>query len=77
MTIRFDYQVGRATDPATVFTNLLLGFELQRGDRRYVGVNLVQPEDDPVALRDYTPADADDRLPAPRLSGHARDAARR
>jgi adenosine deaminase len=54
VAIRFDYQVGRATDPATVFTNLLLGFELQRADRRYVGVNLVQPEDNPVALRDYT-----------------------
>jgi adenosine deaminase len=50
---RFDYQVGRATDPEIVFTNLLLGFELQRSDRRYVGVNLVQPEDDRVALRDY------------------------
>lgn len=54
VTVRFNYQVGRATDPATVFTNLLLGFELQRADRRYVGVNLVQPEDNPVALRDYT-----------------------
>ncbi len=54
VTIRFDHQVGRATDPATVFTNLLLGFELQRADRRYVGVNLVQPEDNAVALRDYT-----------------------
>jgi adenosine deaminase len=52
--VRFDYQVGRATRPEIVFTNLLLGFELQRSDPRYVGVNLVQPEDDPVALRDYT-----------------------
>jgi adenosine deaminase len=51
---RYDYQVGRATDPEIVFTNLLLGFELQRSDPRYVGVNLVQPEDNPVALRDYT-----------------------
>ena len=50
---RYDYQVGRATDPEIVFTNLLLGFELQRTDKRYVGVNLVQPEDNPVALRDY------------------------
>ena len=50
---RFDYQVGRATSPEIVFTNLLLGFELQRSDPRYVGVNLVQPEDNPVALRDY------------------------
>jgi adenosine deaminase len=50
---RYDYQVGRATDPEIVFTNLLLGFELQRTDPRYVGVNLVQPEDNRVALRDY------------------------
>jgi len=49
MEVRFDYQVGRATRPEIVFTNLLLGFELQRSDPRYVGVNLVQPEDDPVA----------------------------
>lgn len=54
VTVRYDYQVGRATRPEIVFTNLLLGFELQRSDPRYVGVNLVQPEDDPVALRDYT-----------------------
>lgn len=54
MVVRFDYQVGRATNPEIVFTNLLLGFELQRSDPRYVGVNLVQPEDDPIALRDYT-----------------------
>jgi adenosine deaminase len=54
MEVRYDYQVGRATRPEIVFANLLLGFELQRSDPRYVGVNLVQPEDDPVALRDYT-----------------------
>ena len=54
MEVRYDYQVGRATSPEIVFANLLLGFELQRGDPRYVGVNLVQPEDNAVALRDYT-----------------------
>jgi adenosine deaminase len=54
LEVRYDYQVGRATSPEVVFANLLLGFELQRSDRRYVGVNLVQPEDNPVALRDYT-----------------------
>jgi adenosine deaminase len=54
LEVRYDYQVGRATRPEIVFANLLLGFELQRSDRRYVGVNLVQPEDEPVALRDYT-----------------------
>jgi adenosine deaminase len=51
---RFDLQVARAADPEVVFANLLLGFELQRRDPRFVGVNLVQPEDDPVALRDYS-----------------------
>ncbi|SDY98943.1 adenosine deaminase [Amycolatopsis xylanica] len=51
--IRYDYQVGRATNPEIVFANLLLGFELGQVDGRYVGVNLVQPEDDPIALRDY------------------------
>ncbi|WP_370947123.1 adenosine deaminase [Amycolatopsis sp. cg5] len=50
---RYDYQVGRATDPEVVFAHLLLGFELGQVDGRYVGVNLVQPEGDPIALRDY------------------------
>lgn len=54
LVVRYVYQVGRAVDPEIVFTNLLLGFELQRTDSRYVGVNLVQPEDNAVALRDYT-----------------------
>ena len=54
VAIRYDYQVGRATDPVSVFAGLLLGFELQSADPRYVGVNLVQPEDNAVALRDYT-----------------------
>jgi adenosine deaminase len=53
LEVRFDHQVGRAADPEVVFANLALGFELQRRDRRFVGVNLVQPEDNPVALRDY------------------------
>jgi adenosine deaminase len=54
MQVRYDYQVGRAATPETVFANLLLGFELQRHDPRYVGVNLVQPEDALAALAGYT-----------------------
>ncbi len=51
--IRFDYQVLRAMPPQTVFAMLVLGFELQEADPRFVGLNLVQPEDALVALRDY------------------------
>ncbi len=36
-----------------VFTQLLYAFELARADRRVVGINLVAPEDDRVARRDY------------------------
>ena len=52
--IRLGAQVGRAAPPVLVFARLLLAFELMQADHRWVGVNLVQPEDDPVALRDYT-----------------------
>jgi adenosine deaminase len=51
--IRFDVQVLRAMPPAVVFAQLLLGFELQGDDPRWVGLNMVQPEDDNTALRDY------------------------
>jgi adenosine deaminase len=53
LPIRIDHQVLRANPPEVVFAQILLGFELMERDRRYVGVNLVQPEDDPVARRDY------------------------
>jgi hypothetical protein len=53
LPIRFDYQVLRAMPPQTVFAMLVLGFELQEADPRFVGLNLVQPEDAPVALGDY------------------------
>lgn len=52
--LRFDYQVSREDDPAMVFAQLLLGFELAERDERFVGINMVQPEDGPIALRDYT-----------------------
>jgi adenosine deaminase len=53
LVIRQNFQVGRLGAPEVVFAQLLLGFELAERDRRYVGVNLVQPEDDVRALRDY------------------------
>jgi len=51
--VRYSVQVSRATPPARVFAQLLLAFELMADDPRWVSVNLVQPEDDVVALRDY------------------------
>ena len=53
LPIRFDYQVLRARPPEVVFAQMVLGFELMARDRRFVGINLVEPEDDPVARRDY------------------------
>jgi adenosine deaminase len=66
LPIRFNYQVLRAMPPRTVFAMLVLGMELQRADPRFVGLNMVQPEDGPVALRDY-------RLQM-RMIGYLRDA---
>lgn len=43
----------RALPPAAVFRQLMLGFALTHQDPRFVGVNIVQPEDWPVPLRDY------------------------
>ncbi|MFE9118468.1 adenosine deaminase [Streptomyces sp. NPDC007172] len=55
VAIRFDYQVLRAQDPRYVFAQQTLGFELVRHHLGgVVGVNMVQPEDAPIALRDYT-----------------------
>jgi hypothetical protein len=52
--VRWLYQVSRANPPEQVFAQILLGFLLTRADPRVVGFNLVQPEDHPVAMRDYS-----------------------
>jgi len=43
----------RTLPPSQVFAQAALGFALADADPRFVGVNLVAPEDDPVALRDF------------------------
>ncbi|MFF3596941.1 adenosine deaminase family protein [Kitasatospora indigofera] len=53
LTVRFISQASRASTPARVFTQLLVGMELARQDPRFVAVNLVQPEDAPAALENY------------------------
>jgi adenosine deaminase len=53
-TIRYIAQARRAGVPEQVFAELLAGFEVATQDPRFVGVNLVQPEDDPTAIRDFS-----------------------
>jgi adenosine deaminase len=52
--VRYLYQVQRARAPELVFAQILVGFELAALDPRVVGLNLVQPEDHLIAMRDYT-----------------------
>ncbi len=54
VTVRYLSQVSRTNTPASVFTQILAGFELASQDPRLVGLNLVQPEDNPVAIRDFS-----------------------
>lgn len=51
--IRFIYQVIRGLPPTSVFAQLVQGFEAASADPRIVGINLVQPEDSYIVMRDY------------------------
>ena len=50
---RYLSQISRSQAPEAVFAQLLAAFEAASKDSRIVGLNLVQPEDGPVAMRDY------------------------
>lgn len=57
--VRYIYQVLRDLPPELVFAQTLLGFEtaqasMNANDGTWVGINFVRPEDDFVAMRDYT-----------------------
>jgi adenosine deaminase len=57
--VRYIWQVLRDFSPEQVFAQALLGFEsaeasINAGDDTWVGINFVRPEDDYVAMRDYT-----------------------
>jgi hypothetical protein len=54
VTVRYIAQVARAAPREEVFAQILAGFELAANESRVVGLNLVQPEDDPVAIRDFS-----------------------
>ena len=53
VTIRFLYQVLRGLPREQVFAQILLGFELASVDPRFVGLNLVMPEDWYVPMHDF------------------------
>ena len=53
VTVRYLVQSLRILDPALVFAQLQLGVALVKADKRWVGLQLVAPEDHPVAIRDY------------------------
>ncbi len=53
ITQRYQYMALRGVPKEIVFTQMVLGFELASADPRFVGVNLVQPEEWYVARRDF------------------------
>jgi adenosine deaminase len=53
VTIRYLYQVLRGLPRQSVFAQVLFGFELAKVDPRFVGLNLVMPEDWYVPMRDF------------------------
>ena len=53
VTIHYLYQVLRGLPREEVFAQILLGFELAKADPRFVGFNLVMPEDYYVPMHDF------------------------
>src|SRR5207237_9755066 len=53
VTIRYIAQIARAAPRTSVFAQMVGWFELASADPRVVSLNLVQPEDDPTAVRDF------------------------
>jgi adenosine deaminase len=53
VTVRYLYQVLRGLPREAVFAQILLGFELASSDARFVGLDLVMPEDWYVPIHDF------------------------
>ncbi len=53
VTIHYLYQVLRGLPREMVFAQIVLGFELAQSDPRFVGLNLVMPEDWYVPMHDF------------------------
>jgi len=53
VAVHYLFQSLRALPPAQVYRSLILGFMMADADPRFVGVNIVMPEDAYLARRDY------------------------
>ncbi len=53
VTLRYLAQAIRIFPREQIFAQFVLAFELIKADPRFVGLNFVAPEDNPVALKDY------------------------
>lgn len=53
VTVRYLYQVLRGLPKEQVYAQILLGFELAQSDPRFVGLNLVMPEDWYVPMHEF------------------------
>jgi adenosine deaminase len=53
VTVRYLYQVLRGLPKEMVFAQIVLGFEFAQSDPRFVGLNLVMPEDWYVPMHDF------------------------
>jgi adenosine deaminase/adenosine deaminase CECR1 len=53
VTVRYLYQVKRVNPHEKVFAQMLGGFLLTSSEPLVVGINMVQPEDDPTALENF------------------------
>ena len=54
VTQRYLFQVLRGLPKEIVFAQMLLGFELAKADSRFVGLNMVMPEDYYVPMHDFS-----------------------
>ncbi|MES2057548.1 MAG: adenosine deaminase [Pseudomonadota bacterium] len=54
ITVRHILTVKREARPEQIFGRIALGFALAEADPRIVGINILNPEDGPLALRDYS-----------------------
>jgi adenosine deaminase len=54
VTLRYLMTIGREAAPEQVFGRLVMAFAMVDADPRYVGVNIAQPEDGPISMRDYS-----------------------